>query len=94
MDGNHLMPHPHIYTEPLPKALRCLESQLCLIGDDAADIIGQAAVGVRDIPRALKDNDLRLLIQPADSRRRSGSACHTAYNHNLHFSTPPFRGIG
>ena len=26
------MPHPHIYTEPLPKALRCLESQLCLIG--------------------------------------------------------------
>ena len=84
VDGRHLVADPHVHPEPPPEALRRLEGQLRLVGDDTADIVGQAAVGIGHIPGPLEHHDLRRLIQPPEPGRRRGPAGHTAHNHNLH----------
>ena len=91
MEGGHLVVHPHIDAEAFVKALGRLQGQLVLIGDDAADVIGQAAVGVGDKSRPLKNDDLRLLIPPADAGRGGRAAGNAADNDYFHVFTPPFR---
>ena len=85
MDGRHLVADPHLHPEAPPEALRRLEGQLRPVGDDAADVIGQAAVGVGHIAGPLEHHDLRGLIQPAEPGRGSGASGHAAHDHDLHF---------
>ena len=93
MDGSYLMPHPHIHAEAGEETLRRLERQFGGIIDYAADIIWETAVRIRNIAGSLKDDDIRMFIQPAYSGRSSRSAGHTANNYNFHQFCPPF-GVG
>ena len=93
MDRGYLMPYPHVDAEAPPKTLRCLEGQFCRILDDAADVIGEAAVGIGDVAGPLKDHHFRIFVQTADSRRGGGASRHAAHNDNFHPNTPPFRGM-
>ena len=89
MDGSDLVAHLHADPEAGEKALRRLERQLLGIGDHASDVVWQAAVGVRDVPGPLKDHDLRLFVQPADTGRGGSAARHAAYDDNLHINALP-----
>ena len=84
------MVHLHGNTEPGEKALRGLEGQRLRVFNDAADIIGQAAVGIGNVARPLKHHDLCLFIQSADAGRGGGTARYAAYDNNLHLNAPPF----
>ena len=55
------MVYPHTDTEPGEEAFRRLQGQRCRVFDDTADIIGQAAIGIRNISGAFKNKDLRIL---------------------------------
>ena len=84
MDGGDLVADLHVDAEPPEEALRGLQGQLLRVLDDAADVIGQAAVGVGDVAGTLKNDDLGLLVQSADPCCRRGAARHAADDHNLH----------
>ena len=89
VDGSDLVAHLHADPEAGEEALRRLERQLLGIGDHASDVVWQAAVGVRDVPGPLKDHDLRLFVQPADTGRGGSAARHAAYDDNLHINALP-----
>ena len=91
VNGSDFVVDLHLHPEPLIKAFRGLQGQFLLIFDHAADVIGQAAVGVRNKPRPLKNNDLGGFVQPAQPGCRGGTACHTAYDDDFHLIVPPFR---
>ena len=91
VDGGDLMAHLHVHAETGEEALRCLECQFFRVSDDIADIVRQSAVGVGNISRTLKHNDLCLFIQSADSCCSCGTASHASYDHNFHVTVPPFR---
>ena len=84
MEGGDLMSHPHIHPEAVKEALRRLEGQGLRVLDHPADVVGQAAVGVGDVPRPLKDHDLRLFVQPAQPGRRRGPSRYAADDDYLH----------
>ena len=77
--------------EPPPEALGRLQGQLPLILDDPADVVGQAAVGVGDVARALEDDDLGLLVQTAEPGCGRCAARDSAHDHDFHINAPPFR---
>ncbi len=58
------------------KSLGRLDEQTLAVGDDAADIIWQAAVSKRDVLVFFKDNNLVFFAQPASS----GRSCRTTGN--------------
>ena len=78
--------HLHDDPEPGKEALRRLQGQLPGILDDAADVIGKAAVGIGHMARALEHKNFRLLIQPADPGRSAGSSGNAAYNDHFHIN--------
>ena len=90
VNAQRLMSHPDVNVESGSHHLRGLQQQILPILDDVAHIIGKPAVGVADIAPPLHNDDLRALVQPADSRRRRRSACHASHDHNLHTILPPF----
>ena len=84
VDGLHLMAHLHLHPEPLPEALGGLEGQVLLVGDDAPDVVGQAAVGIGHVAGALIDHHLGLLVQAADAGGSGGAACDAADDDDFH----------
>ena len=64
----------HVYVEAAFEALRGLEREGLLLGNHAAHVIGQAAVGVGDEAGALYYGYLGALVQAAQPRGRGGSA--------------------
>ena len=86
VDGRHLLPHPHVNAETVPKTLRSLQRQFFLPFDHTTHIIRQAAVGVGHIAAALDHHDLRVFIQTADAGSGRRAAGHAAYNYDLHFT--------
>ena len=78
------MAHLHGDAEAGEKALRRLEGQGLGVLDDPADVIGQAAVGVGDVPGPLEDHDLRLFVQPPEPGRRRGPSRYAADDDYLH----------
>ena len=72
MEGGDLVAHPHIHPKAGEEALRRLEGQVRPVLDHPADVVGQAAVGVGDVSRPLKDHDFRCLVQPAQPGRGGG----------------------
>ena len=53
--------------------------------DDAADMVGQTAVGVRDIRSAFHHEDLRVFVQPAETRRTRRATRYSTDDDDLHF---------
>ena len=84
MDGQDLVADPDINAEALEKALRGLQSKAAFLADDAADVIGQAAVGIGHETAALQDENLRRLVQTAEPRRGRGASRYAADDQNFH----------
>ena len=60
--------------EPLGRG----HQQLLPVGDHAADVIRQAAVGERDVAAPLEDEDFGVFIHAAEPRGARGPAGHAA----------------
>ncbi len=84
VESRDLVADPHLHPEAGEEALRRLKGQGLRVGDRTANVIGQAAVGIGNVPGPLKHDDLRLFVQTAEPGRRRGASRHTAYNDNLH----------
>ena len=76
------MPGANFDAEHIAEPLGRGDEQLLAVGDDFAEIIGQAAVGERDIAAALEDDDFRLLVHPPQPRRTRSPARHAADDQN------------
>ena len=73
IDGNHFVPGADIDVEPFGEDFRRDDQQAFPFGNDAAGVIGQPAVGIRDIGTALKEDDFGGFVEPAQSCGRAGS---------------------
>ena len=88
VNGNRLAAHAHVHPVAREKGLRRLKRKLLRVLDLAAHIIGQSAVRVGNIPRAFEHDDLRTLVQTADTRRCRGAARDAADNDHFHNASP------
>ena len=89
----------HVDIEAGFEAPRGLEREGFLLRNDAADVVGQAAVGVGDEAGALYDGYLRALVEAAQPRRGGGPAgdaadddyflCHGVYLRVCEFCFKP-----
>ena len=68
VDPQHLGVHAHVQVEPGPEALRRLDQQPIPIGDDARDVVRQAAVREGHVGAPLEDRDLGGLGEPPGPR--------------------------
>lgn len=84
----------HVHVEAGEEALWGLEGEVAVVLDHAAYVIGQAAVRVGDEARALNDNYLRLLVQPAEPGCRSRAARDAAdYDYFAHVVSSLYIGV-
>src|SRR3974390_3045104 len=77
VDGDDLGVHPDVEAKALVQALRRHQQQVLLVLNHAADVVGQATVGVGDVTRAFDHGDRGLLVkppQPGGARHPSGHA--------------------
>ena len=84
IDVRDLAPHAHVDIETPPETFRRLQRERAPVRDDAADIIGQSAVCVRDISRALENYYLRIFVVSSETRRGGRAACHASDNDYFH----------
>ena len=84
VDGDRLVSDARIHAVARIEGLRRLQGQILLVRDRAAHIVGQPAVGVGDIPRALEHDDLGTLIKTADARRGGRAARDPSDDDNFH----------
>ena len=87
----HLALHPHIHVETGVESLGGLQLQRLPLGDGAADVVGQAAVGKRDVLALFKQDDLGVFVVAAQPGSGAGAAGHTAHNQNFHGTFPAFQ---
>ena len=92
VDGRDLVAHAHLHAKTPPEALRRLQGELGAVLDHAADVVGQATVGVADVAAALEDGDACLLVEPADACGRGGAARNAADDDDLGAAATPLRG--
>ena len=74
----------HVQFEPLAEPLGRDDQQLAAIGDLAAEVVGQAAIGKRDVRSSLEEDDFgvfRKASRPGGSR---GAARHASDNKQFH----------
>ena len=90
VDGGDFMVYLHGDPEAFPETLRGLQGQVIRVYDNIADKIRQTAVCVGDVAGPFEHDDLRLLIQSADSCSGGCTACDTANNDNFHNIRHPF----
>ena len=84
VDRLDLALRPHVQFEPLAEPLGRDDQQLAAIGDLAAEVVGQAAIGKRDVRSSLEEDDFgvfRKASRPGGSRR---AARHASDNKQLH----------
>ena len=62
VDSDHFGIDPDIETEAFEQPFGSLEEEVFLLFDHAADEVGKAAVGVRDMARPFDDRDLCRLV--------------------------------
>lgn len=91
VDGDDLLMGARIDAEAPPEAVGSLQGEPRAVPDDAAHVVGQPAVRVAHVPRALDDHDLRLLVQATQARGRRRSACDPADDDHLHVALLPCR---
>jgi len=86
VDTHHLGPNTYIECKPFSHRFRRLHQQSLAFGNDAADMVGQAAVGKRNIRPAFNhDNFCRFAHASCPCCRRC-SACDTPDDNNLWFA--------
>ncbi len=78
-----LLARSHFEAVTLGEELRSSHQQLAAFGDFVADVIGQSAIGKRDILILFKQNDLGLLIHPPRPRGRRSPTSYSTDNHNF-----------
>ena len=83
-DPDRLAAGPAVDREVLAEQLLARDQQVGLVLDDAAHVVGQAAVRVRDVRAALHHHDLGLLVQPAQARGARRAAGDAADDDHLH----------
>src|SRR5690606_31339691 len=74
VEPDDLVAGTHVEVESRAQPLGCLDEEVVGLGDLAAHVVGQTAVGEGDVLPALEDDDLRALVEPA----RAGGAAHAA----------------
>ena len=88
IDGNRFISHPHIDAETAAEAFRRLHRKRALFPDHAANIVGQAAVGIGNIAAPFQHDDFRFFVQTAQPGRRGGASRHSADDDNFHTPHP------
>jgi hypothetical protein len=78
IDVANFVPRADFDVEEIAESLGRGHQQVPSIGDRAADIVGQAAVGERDVAASLEDKDLRPFIHAAEPRRARRPTGHPA----------------
>ena len=85
VDPEHLVTGAHIEIECGLERGRRVQEELVALHDLPAHVVGQAAVGERDVGALLEHHDARGLVEPAQSRRRRHTACDATHdNDSLH----------
>lgn len=84
VDVGHPAADADVQAEPGVQRGRGLQEERVTVLDDAADVVGQAAVGVRDVLARLQDDDLGLLVQATQTRGRRHAGGDAANDHDLH----------
>ena len=74
----------HVDIEPRAESLRRLYEKPFVLFDNASDVIGEAAVGIRNVFPLFKQDDFRFFGVPADAGGGCGASGHSAYDDNLH----------
>ena len=82
INAHDLLPRAHVQAEPATQEIRRRHQQLVAVGDLAAQIVRQSAIGERDVFVLLKQDDLRLFVQPPSARRRRSTSGHAPHNHD------------
>jgi hypothetical protein len=82
VDVDHLRAHPDVEAEPLEQALRGLQQEVVLVLDHAANEVRKAAVGVRNVTRALQHDDRCVLVEPAEPGGGRHPPGHAAHDHD------------
>ena len=90
IDGRHFLVHTHVNVETPAEGLGRLHEQAVAFAYDAADVIRQAAVGVRYVPSFLEQYYFRILSVAAYASCRSGSAGHPSNYEYLHRKTSAY----
>lgn len=62
VDFDGFLAYAHVDVEAVAEAFGALQRELALVRDDVAHVIGQAAVGVRHVARALDHDYFGLLV--------------------------------
>ena len=86
--GQNLVVHPHIHIEAGMKGFGRLKLQLGTVGDGAADVVGQAAVGKGNEPAFLQQDNLGVFVITAQPGGSTSAAGDTADNQNFHNNSP------
>ena len=81
---DHLAVDAGVDVEHVAKGVRGRDQEARLLLDHAADVVGQAAVRVRDVGPALHHEDLGVLVEPAQARRARGAAGDAADDDDFH----------
>jgi len=82
INGEDLAIDPHIQIEAGIQAFRCLHQQTLAVFDDTANVVGQTAVGERNIGAALEYDDGCGFGKTTGPGRRAGAARNSADNEN------------
>jgi len=81
VDRAHLMTRAYLDVVPVAEAFRRGDQESCARLNHIAQVIRQPAIGKRHVGAPFVDEDLRLFIKPAQSRRTRRAACHSAHDH-------------
>src|SRR5262249_45537016 len=87
VDGLDRRAGAHVEVEPGPQALGGHDQQFVPLGDLAADVVRQAAVGERHFRPPLKEDDVGVLGQAAGAGRCGGTTGHAADDEQFHGQT-------
>jgi hypothetical protein len=80
----------HVEVQRGAHMFRGYQQQTLAIGDGPADMVGQPAVRVGNVPITFQHNDARMFIEPSQARRGGHAGGHAADNHNLLQDRVPF----
>ena len=87
VDGLHGGPHPHVQVEAGPQALRRDDEQLVPLGDLAAEVVRQAAVGERHVRPPLEQDDVGVFRQATGTGGCRCAAGHATDDEQFHEQT-------
>jgi hypothetical protein len=90
VDLDHFALHPGLDAELPAEPLGRHQQQPVAALDDVAHVIGQTAVGERNVAALFEDDDLGVFVQTACPRSRTSSGCDTAHDQDStrHRATP------